>query len=363
MKQYLEVLKDILDNGYDSGDRTGSGKRSVFATQKRFNLQEGFPLVTTRKIFTKAVIVELLWFIKGSNIVTELKDQGVKIWDNWTLTPEALDQIAEKYSEGNENNKKILLEVFSDKINTIGPMYGNVWRNAPMTKINMLWPDVIEENVASDKMEFYKEKYEEFKAQHNPMQGPLPTFDAFLYHHYYSHKDQLQELIVGLKNNPNSRRHIVTAWIPNLVPFEELSPEENIVMDKGALAACHMFFQCFVAPPKQEGGKKRLSLQIYIRSNDCPIGAPYNIAQYAILTHMLAQVTDMEAHELIWTTGDAHIYLNQIEKAKEQISREPLPLPTLWLNPEIKDIYKFTVDDIKIEGYQHLDPITYQISK
>jgi thymidylate synthase len=363
MKQYHEVLQKILDEGFDSGDRTGTGKRSVFATQQRFNLQEGFPLVTTRKIYTKTVIMELLWFIKGSTNTKELSDQGVKIWDNWTLTEEALDKIADKYSENNDKNKSIFLEIFKDKINTIGPMYGNVWRYSPMDRINMLWPDVNIEDIASDKLALYESEYEKFKAEHNPTKGELPCFNTFLFHHYYSHKDQLQELIVGLKNNPNSRRHIVTAWLPNLVPFENLSPEENIVMDKGALAACHMMFQCFVSPPKEEGGKKRLSLQIYIRSNDCPIGAPYNIAQYALLTHMLAQVTDMEPHELIWTTGDAHIYLNQIDGVKTQLTRTPLPLPKLWLNPDIKDIYKFTYNDIKILNYQHHEDIKYQISK
>jgi thymidylate synthase len=363
MKQYLNVLKNIMDNGHDHGDRTGTGRRSVFGTHERFNLQEGFPLVTTRKIFTKAVIVELLWFIKGSIDNTELKNNGTGIWDKWCLTEQDVETIAEKYCDEDPHNKEILTELFKSKVNTIGPMYGHVWRNAPGGELNFLWPEVKEENIASDKLSLYKEQYEQIKAEHNPVRGELPPFESFLFHWYYSSVDQLNELVNNLKSNPYSSRHIVTAWIPSLVPFEKLSVKENIALDKGALAACHMMFQCFVSPPKEENGKNRLSLKVYIRSNDVPIGAPYNIAQYALLTHMLAQVTDMEPYELIWDTGDAHVYLNQKETVLEQLEREPYPLPTIWLNPEVKDLFKFTPGDIRIDGYQHHPVLKYEVSK
>jgi thymidylate synthase len=264
MKQYLNVLRQIMEHGHDHGDRTGVGRRSVFATQERFNLQEGFPLVTTRKIFTKGIIEELLWFIRGSTDNKELTDKKVNIWNQWALSEHDIEIFADKYSEGNPDFRAALVTKMSTKLNGIGPMYGHVWRNAPNDKIHILWPDVKLDNIPHDKLLQYNEEYNKLSAEHNPIEGPLPSYEEFCKMRYYSTIDQLNELVIGLKVRPFSSRHIVTAWVPQITPFEGLSPQENIMLERGALAACHMMFQCFVTPG-EEGEKNKLSLQVYIR--------------------------------------------------------------------------------------------------
>jgi thymidylate synthase len=252
MKQYHDLLQHLLDNGVKKEDRTGTGTYSVFGHQMRFNLAEGFPLMTTKKLHTRSIFHELLWFLKGDTNIAYLKENGVSIWDEW-----------------------------ADENGNLGPVYGYQWRS---------WP--------------------------NP--------DG-------TSTDQIVNLVNGLKNNPNSRRHIVSAWNPSFI--EEM-----------ALPPCHCLFQFYVAEGK-------LSCQLYQRSCDTFLGVPFNIASYALLVHMIAQVCDLEVGDFVWTGGDVHLYTNHVEQAKLQLTREHRALPTLKLNPNVKDLFAFTIDDISIENY------------
>lgn len=269
MKQYLELLTHILETGGDKGDRTGTGTRSVFGHQMRFDLSKGFPLLTTKKVHMKSIIHELLWFLKGDTCVDYLQANGVSIWDEWATA----EQTAR----------------FGRPAGELGPVYGHQWRN--------------------------------FGASKNA--DGAYNADGF---------DQITWLINEIKTNPNSRRLIVSGWNP---------AEAGQV----ALPPCHTLFQFFVIDNK-------LSCQLYQRSADVFLGVPFNIASYALLTHMIAQVCDLDVGEFIWTGGDTHLYSNHFEQAKLQLSREPLPLCQLKLNPDIKDIFDFGFDDITIENYQ-----------
>ncbi len=269
MKQYLELLTRILETGGDKGDRTGTGTRSVFGHQMRFDLSAGFPLLTTKKVHMKSIIYELLWFLKGDTCVDYLQANGVSIWDEWATA----EQTAR----------------FGRPAGELGPVYGHQWRN--------------------------------FGASKNA--DGTYNADGF---------DQITWLINEIKTNPNSRRLIVSGWNP---------AEAGQV----ALPPCHTLFQFFVIDGK-------LSCQLYQRSADVFLGVPFNIASYALLTHMIAQVCELDVGEFIWTGGDTHLYSNHFEQAKLQLSREPLPLCQLKLNPDIKDIFDFGFDDITIENYQ-----------
>ena len=269
MKQYLELLTRILETGGDKGDRTGTGTRSVFGHQMRFDLSAGFPLLTTKKVHMKSIIYELLWFLKGDTCVDYLQANGVSIWDEWATA----EQTAR----------------FGRPAGELGPVYGHQWRN--------------------------------FGASKNA--DGAYNADGF---------DQITWLINEIKTNPNSRRLIVSGWNP---------AEAGQV----ALPPCHTLFQFFVIDGK-------LSCQLYQRSADVFLGVPFNIASYALLTHMIAQVCELDVGEFIWTGGDTHLYSNHFEQAKLQLSREPLPLCQLKLNPDIKDIFDFGFDDITIENYQ-----------
>ncbi len=253
MKQYLALLSDILKNGHRKEDRTGTGTLSLFGAQTRYDLSQGFPLVTTKKCHIRSIIHELLWFIKGDTNVKYLNDNGVKIWDDW-----------------------------ADESGDLGPVYGRQWRS---------WPG--------------------------------PSGQSF---------DQLKDLIEQIKTNPDSRRLLVNAWNVACIPDMALPP-------------CHCLFQFYVADGK-------LSCQLYQRSADVFLGVPFNIASYALLTYMIAQVTGLKPGDFVHTFGDAHLYANHIEQAKEQVTRSPLPLPKLFLNPNIQDIESFTFEDIIIQDYQ-----------
>ena len=255
MKQYLDLLQHIKDNGVKKADRTGTGTISVFGYQMRFNLQEGFPLVTTKKLHLRSIIHELIWFINGETNIKYLKDNGVTIWDEW-----------------------------ADIDGNLGPIYGHQWRN---------W-----------------------------------NSDGI---------DQLQDVIHSLKTNPSSRRMIVTAWNPNIIPDSKKSFNENVENGKAALPPCHAFFQFYVS-------NNKLSCQMYQRSADVFLGVPFNIASYALLTHMIAQVCGYDVGDFIHTFGDTHIYLNHIEQVDLQLTREPMKLPKLKLNPLVKKIENFRLD-------------------
>jgi thymidylate synthase len=271
MKQYLDLLRHVRENGTFKGDRTGTGTYSVFGYQMRFDLSEGFPLVTTKKIHFKSVVHELLWFLKGDTNTQYLKDNGVRIWDEW-----------------------------ADENGDLGPVYGFQWRN---------WPNA---NGAS--------------------------------------VDQVKQVVEQLKTNPNSRRIIISAWNPSDLPDETISPQQNVKEGRMALAPCHAFFQFYVSEGK-------LSCQLYQRSADIFLGVPFNIASYALLTMMLAQVCDLEPGDFVHTLGDAHLYTNHQEQVELQLSRDPLPLPQMKINPAIKDIFDFTFDDFELVDYQHYEHI------
>jgi thymidylate synthase len=263
MKQYLDLVQHVMENGCQKGDRTGTGTKSVFGYQMRFDLNEGFPMVTTKKLHLKSIIFELLWFLKGDTNIKYLQENGVKIWDAW-----------------------------ADANGDLGPVYGHQWRNWNSEEI-----------------------------------------------------DQITELIKELKTNPNSRRMLVSAWNPSVLPDTTKSFDENVANNKAALPPCHAFFQFYVSDGK-------LSCQLYQRSADIFLGVPFNIASYALLTMMIAQVCDLEPGEFIHTFGDAHIYNNHFEQLELQLSREPKPLPKMILNPNIKDIFAFDFEDFTLEGYE-----------
>jgi thymidylate synthase len=262
MKQYLDLVQHVMESGCQKGDRTGTGTKSVFGYQMRFDLNEGFPMVTTKKLHLKSIIYELLWFLKGDTNIKYLQENGVKIWDEW-----------------------------ADANGNLGPVYGHQWRNWNSEEI-----------------------------------------------------DQISDLIKELKSNPNSRRMLVSAWNPSVLPDTTKSFEENVANNKAALPPCHAFFQFYVADGK-------LSCQLYQRSADIFLGVPFNIASYALLTMMIAQVCNLGVGEFIHTFGDAHIYNNHFEQLELQLSRETRPLPKMILNPAIKDIFDFDFDDFTLEGY------------
>ena len=263
MKQYLDLMQKVLNEGQEKSDRTGTGTLSIFGHQMEFDLSDGFPLVTTKKVHLKSIVHELIWFLQGSTNISYLKENGVSIWDEW-----------------------------ADEKGDLGPVYGAQWRS---------WPD-----------------------------GNNGTID------------QIQNLIQGIKTNPDSRRHIVSAWNPALV-------------DEMALPPCHSLFQFYVA-------NEKLSCQLYQRSADIFLGVPFNIASYALLTHMVAHVCNLKAGKFVHTFGDAHLYLNHLDQAKLQLSRDTKMLPKLKLNSEVKNIFDFKFEDIEITNYESHPSISAPIA-
>lgn len=288
MRQYLDLLNYVLVNGEKTENRTGTDTLSVFGYQNRYNLREGFPLVTTKKVFTKGIIHELLWFLSGSTNVKYLQDNGVHIWDAWATK----EQCAK----------------FGREEGDLGPVYGKLWRD---------WE-------APDMTAYVQSPFS---------MRPDGSLDYIRGGYEVKHIDQFEHLIYNIKNNPSSRRLIVTGWNP-------------ATYDEVALPPCHTLFQFKVS---HKG--TRLNCMLTQRSGDAFLGIPFNIASYALLTHMIAQVCDLEVGEFIHTFGDLHLYENHIEQAKEQLTREPKPLPKLWLNPSVKDIDAFSFNDIRVDEY------------
>ncbi|MDT8311688.1 MAG: thymidylate synthase [Methylophaga sp.] len=265
MKQYLDLLRDVMENGVDKGDRTGTGTRSVFGRQVRYDLSAGFPLLTTKKLHIRSILHELLWFLSGDTNIRYLKDNGVSIWDDWA-TPDG----------------------------ELGPVYGAQWRN---------WPGA----------------------------------DGKTY-------DQVTALVESLKNNPDSRRHIINGWNVALLPDESQKPWENAAAGKMALPPCHLLYQFYVA-------NNKLSASLYIRSNDLFLGNPYNTASLAFLTHMLAQQCNLDVGEIVLSIGDAHIYSNHFDQVETQLKRSPGPLPQLKIHRKPASILDYRFDDFEIINY------------
>lgn len=266
MKIYQQLLQDILDKGSRKEDRTGTGTISLFGYQMRFDLAQGFPCVTTKKLHLRSIIYELLWFLRGDTNVAYLHEHGVSIWDEW-----------------------------ADENGNLGPVYGAQWRN---------W-------IAADGR----------------------------------HIDQISSLLDDLRSLPDSRRHVVSAWNPAVLPDETRSPQDNARAGLQALPPCHLMFQFHVA-------NDRLSCQMYMRSADVFLGVPFNIASYSLLTMMIAQVLDLEVGDFILTLGDAHIYMNHLEQVDRLLSRQPYPLPTMLINPQKKDLFGFVYEDFDLQNYQ-----------
>lgn len=276
MKQYLELMRHVRDHGVRKEDRTGTGTVSVFGYQMRFNLADGFPLVTTKKCHLRSIIHELLWFLKGDTNIAYLQNNGVRIWNEWAT------------EEGD-----------------LGPVYGAQWRS---------WP----------------------------------TMDGRAI-------DQIAEVVQQIKNKPHSRRLLVSAWNPEYLPDESLAPAANAALGKMALPPCHTLFQFYVLDGK-------LSCQLYQRSADIFLGVPFNIASYALLTLMVAQVTGLQPGDFVHTFGDAHLYLNHLEQVETQLAREPLPLPKMQLNPAVNDLFAFEFGDFELQNYQSHAPISAPIA-
>ncbi|HUC87094.1 MAG TPA: thymidylate synthase [Candidatus Saccharimonadales bacterium] len=293
MKQYLDLLEDIKDNGVAKSDRTGTGTKSVFGRQMRFDLSEGFPAVTTKKLFLRGIIHELLWFLQGSTNIKYLVDNNVHIWDEWPYR-HYLEKQGKPVPESGSEEWKTGIKEFTERIKDdelfaaehgeLGPVYGYQWRS---------WP----------------------------------TPDG-------RHIDQIRQAIDTIKRNPDSRRIIVSAW--NVADVEEMS--------KAGLPPCHLLFQFYVSEGK-------LSCQLYQRSADTFLGVPFNIASYALLTMMMAQVTGLKPGDFVHTLGDTHLYSNHLEQVDEQLARTPKPLPTMKLNPKVKSIFDFTIDDFELVNY------------
>lgn len=265
MKSFLDLLQKVKTEGRYVLDRTGVGRHRIFGTQTRYDLSDGtLPVVTTRKIYTAAIVKELLWFIKGSYDTSELKKQGVNIWNAWTVTEEDIQAFADKYSNGDANLREMLVNFNREKfLDTIGEMYGAMWRNAPRKEMHKFWPRMELADLPSDKLAIWTADYEELKAS---TKDEIISFEDFCSYNYYATVDQLNELLINLKKRPNSSRMLVNAWIPSHIPFESLKPQENVMLGKGSLAPCHAMFQCFVEPSEEPGGKGTLSLLMFQRS-------------------------------------------------------------------------------------------------
>lgn len=281
MKQYHDLLQHVLDNGVEKPDRTGTGIKSVFGYQMRFDLQEGFPLLTTKKLHWPSIAHELLWFLSGSTTIDYLKEHNVKIWDAWATTKDV-----EHYTDD--------IGIYTIPEDSIGPMYGKQWTS---------WE--------------------------------TPDGDTI---------NQIEQVINTIKTNENSRRMLVSAWNPADLPDESVSPQENVSQGRMALAACHAFFQFYVA-------KGKLSCQVYQRSADVFLGVPFNIASYALLVHIIAQQCNLEVGELIWVGGDTHLYSNHYSQVELQLSREPRNLPQSKINRKPNSVFDYVFEDFEILNY------------
>ncbi len=325
-------------------------------------MADGFPLVTTRKVPYKAIIKEMLWFISGSTDNRVLNEQGVKIWDKWAVRQEDIDKFCEKHKEVfGENVEYARAGLKEEMLGNIGPLYSMAWRAAPVTRINPLLK-VTEDMFASDKIKHVKQAFDEMMAgKQTSDEERAEVWQEFITHTYQAHVDQLHNLVTSLKKDPYGSRHVMSAWIPEWLPIPGLYPQENVLMLRGALAPCHVLVQCHVVPPN-DGEKPKLILQMYQRSVDTPVGAVFNIAQYAVLLHLLAKVCGYEPYEFIYNTGDVHVYSDQVDLVKEQLKRSPRKLPKLVLDDSITDLFQVTADQIDVIEYDPDETIAYPVA-
>lgn len=365
MRAYLDLLQDILDNGYDHPDRTRVGRRTVIGRMLRFDISNGqFPLVTTRKVNPKAAIAEMLMFVSGITNVDYLNDHGVKIWNEWAVQPkhisEFLDKLVERGVATQEQAAAAMLAFDEKALGEIGPMYGNLWRHWPLLGEDIKKLDMRRsyEDLPSDLRESADRIMEAVPAE---LRDPGVSKEATMLSIYYSTVDQLNELILNLRDDPYSSRHVMTTLNPALTPLPFLSPGANVLAGKGALLPCHDTVTVNVKPPKEEGDKKRLSLTFTMRSTDAPVGLVFNLAGYTALAQMLAREVDMETDELIYFGRDVHIYLDQIELVREQLTRTPGKLPTMKITGN-RDIYHLTPDDFELTGYEPQEAIKYPVA-
>lgn len=360
MQNYLDTLRDIVTTGQDLlTDRTGVGRRRKLGTILRFNVQEGFPLVTTRAVNFDNVVTEQLAFLKGSNQLSDLEQPGQKVWSQHAVSVVDIDLFIDKYIDpsASEQWRDILKETLIARcLGSIGQSYGTAFRRLPVYPgdYNHLWPKMAREDLAKDRLA-------EIEAILKPDAGDVERTEQTFHVESHRYVDQMQRIITGLKKDPFSNWHVMTAWIPTLVPFLELSVAENIFLGKAGLPACCMtqHYMVTLGPT----GEKYLSMALDQRSCDFPVGGPHNVAFYALLLSLVAKVVGMVPYELIWKLDDYHVYLNQLDKVEEQLLREPRPLPTLWLNPEIDDLFSVTSADIEIRNYDPHPAIRYKVAK
>lgn len=375
MQQYKNTLQYVRDHGVMRGDRTGVGRHGLFSPPDEiYDLSKGFPLATIREINPAATIDELCWFISGSTNIDELKFKF--FWKRWCPTEEDAKKFCDEHGIDYRMEDGIIFPWNIQKVlGTIGNLYGVSWRNAPGPKgkhlptrpISALPESLVEKFVPygpDDKPIMSVQglaKWLDTSAFDSDAQEFKDTLRGQILDTYWSNFDQLNELIYKIKTTPNSSRLRVSAYLTDYMAFEEFTPQENVLDGRACLTPCHTFFQCYVNPG-EDGQKPKLDLKLTLTSSDVPVGRIYNIAQYALLCEMIAHVCDMEAGRLIISTGDAHIYSNQFEAVEKMLANDPLPLSTLWLNPEIKNIFDFKPEDIKIIGYQSHEKIDVPVA-
>lgn len=362
MKQYSELAEKILTQGHPHDDRTGVGRISLYGETLKFKMSDGFPMVTTRQINYQAAFKEMLWFISGSSNTEKL---GSKIWDSWKLTEEDIADFVNRHKQLLEElnvNLDLSKKDIKDKyLNSIGNMYGTAWRYYPKiatTSDYHFLPKITEEDFASDIYNYIKTAYE----LHTQTEQESISYDEYMTYSYHSRVDQLHNLVQELKNNPYGSRHVITTWVPSWLPAKGIPMKDNIILGRGVLAPCHVLVQCHVIPPTNGNEKPKLILQMYQRSADFMVGSAFNIAQYALLLHLLAKVTGYEPYEFVYNLGDVHIYKNQVEQAKLQLSREPLRLPTIKIADTVTDLFSVKIEDIEIVDYKYHDKITYPVA-
>lgn len=388
MKQYLDLLQKVLETGTERQDRTGTGTIGLFGAQMRFDLREGFPLVTTKRVYWHGVVSELLWFLRGATNAAELQKEGVHIWDAWAV----MDPVYYETPLSGDDRLSLFFKMYPE-VDVAGKMeeFKRMSREELIATLDMAGVPITHRQALIDSGELGPIYGRQWRSWMGVRKGAI---------------DQIANVIEGLKSNPYSRRHIVSAWNPDDLPSESLSPQENVINGNMALAPCHCLFQFHVTPmtllerialfTERHGTNthldglyaeyeanlhtcetgveaaertdavnaqveailnvagipdKKLSCQLYQRSADLVLGVPFNIASYALLTHMVAQACDMGVGEFIWTGGDVHVYKNHLDQVKEQLQREPRALPTLKLNPFVRDVFEFKHVDIAVFGY------------